>query len=126
LLDGGRVVSLAEEFSISVHTLYKSRRQAPIVAGGETGIKSGDVDPSADARRRILELESELALVKAASALFAEAGGGASVQNHPSKLLSSLTRNQFHHFWREYRRQPGWSQLGSSSRRILTFLLRDL
>lgn len=75
LLDGDRVASLAEELSISVHTLYKWRRQARIDAGREAGIKSGDVDPLADARRRIKELESELAVVKAASALFAEAGG---------------------------------------------------
>ncbi|MDE3082117.1 MAG: transposase [Acidobacteriota bacterium] len=75
MLDGDRVASLAEELSISVHTLYKWRRQARIDAGREAGIKSGDVDPLADARRRIKELESELAVVKAASALFAEAGG---------------------------------------------------
>ena len=75
LLDGERVASLAEELSISVHTLYKWRRQARIDAGREAGIKSGDVDPLADARRRIKELESELTLVKAASALFAEGGG---------------------------------------------------
>ncbi len=74
MLDGERVTSLAEECSISVHTLYKWRRQALIDAGREAGIKSGDVDPLADARRRIKDLEAELTLVKAASALFAEGG----------------------------------------------------
>jgi len=74
MLDGERVASLADEFSISVHTLYKWRRQARIDAGREAGIKSGGVDPLADARRRIRELDAELTLVKAASVLFAEGG----------------------------------------------------
>lgn len=75
LLEGERVQSIAGELSISVHTLYKWRRQARIDAGREAGIKSGEVDPLAQARRRIKELEAELVLVKAASALFAEGGG---------------------------------------------------
>ncbi|MGH9019858.1 MAG: transposase [Acidimicrobiales bacterium] len=75
LLDGDSVAALAQEFSVSIHTLYKWRRQALIDAGRSAGIKSGEVDPLADARRRIKELEAELALVKAASALFAEGGG---------------------------------------------------
>lgn len=74
MLEGERVAALAEECAISVHTLYKWRRQALIDAGREAGIKSGDVDPLADARRRVKELEAELTLVKAASALFAEGG----------------------------------------------------
>ena len=74
LLDGEPVASLASEYAVSVHTLYKWRRQARIDAGRLAGIKSGEVDPLADARRRIKELEAELALVKAASALFNEGG----------------------------------------------------
>ena len=74
MLQGERISSLAEEFSLSVSTLQKWRRQARIDAGREAGIKSGDVDPLAEARRRIKELEAELTLVKAASALFAEGG----------------------------------------------------
>ena len=72
LLDGDSVKSLADEFSISVHTLYKWRRQARIDGGRQVGLKSGEVDPLTDARRRIKELEAELALVRAASTLFAE------------------------------------------------------
>jgi transposase-like protein len=74
LLAGEEVASLAIELDISANTLYKWRRQARIDAGREAGIVSGDVDPLADARRRIKELEAELTLVKAASALFAEGG----------------------------------------------------
>jgi len=68
MLNGERVASLGDEFAVSVHALYRWRRQALIDAGREAGIKSSDVDPLADARRRIKELEAELALVKTASA----------------------------------------------------------
>jgi len=74
MLAGEDVAALSDEHSISVNTLYKWRRQARIDAGREAGIVSGDIDPLADARRRIKELEAELVLVKAASALFAEGG----------------------------------------------------
>ena len=60
------------ELGIAEVTLYKWRRQALIDAGERPGLKSYEADPLAAARRRIKELEAELKVVKAASALFEE------------------------------------------------------
>jgi transposase-like protein len=73
LLAGERVADLAAEIGVSEHTLYRWRRQALIDAGQRPGAKSFEADPLQAARRRVKELEAELKLVKAASALFAEA-----------------------------------------------------
>lgn len=72
MLAGEAVKDLVDELGISSHTLYRWRRQAFIDAGRRPGSKSYEVDPLVAARRRIKELESELKLVKAASALFEE------------------------------------------------------
>ena len=53
-------------------TLYKWRRQALIDVGRRPGVKSYEADPLAQARRRIKELEDELEITKAASAIFEE------------------------------------------------------
>ena len=72
LLAGEAVKDLAGELGVSEHTLYRWRRQALIDAGQRPGAKSYEADPLLAARRRIKELEAELKLVKAASALFDE------------------------------------------------------
>ena len=72
MLAGEAVKDLVSELGISEHTLYRWRRQALIDTGQRPGAKSYDADPLVAARRRIKELEVELKLVKAASALFAE------------------------------------------------------
>jgi transposase-like protein len=72
MLAGEAVKDLAAELGISEHTLYRWRRQAQIDAGQRPGAKSYEVDPLQAARRRIIELEAELKLVKAASELFAQ------------------------------------------------------
>jgi transposase-like protein len=72
MLAGEPIKELAEELDVSVNTLCKWRRQALIDAGRRPGVKSYDVDPLAQARRRIKELEAELEIVRAASALFEE------------------------------------------------------
>lgn len=64
--------ALAEELSISMHTLYRWRRQALVDVGRLLGPKSFEVDPLAQACRRVKDLEKELKLVRAASALFDE------------------------------------------------------
>src|SRR5947209_7502763 len=71
MLAGEAVKDLVVELGIDDHTLYRWRRQALIDAGQRPGAKSYEADPLA-ARRRIMELEAELKLVKAASALFEE------------------------------------------------------
>jgi transposase-like protein len=70
MLAGETVEALADELSVSDSTLYKWRRQALIDAGETPGVKSYEADRLAQARRRIKDLEAELKLVKAASALF--------------------------------------------------------
>ena len=72
MLAGEAVKDLVVELGISDHTLYRWRRQALIDAGQRPGMKSYEADPLLAARRRIKELEAELKLTKAASALFAE------------------------------------------------------
>jgi transposase-like protein len=72
LLAGEKVTNLAVEIGVSEHTLYRWRRQALVDAGQRPGAKSYDADPLLAARRRVKELEAELKLVKAASALFEE------------------------------------------------------
>jgi transposase-like protein len=72
MLAGEAVKDLVVELGISGHTLYRWRRQALIDAGERPGLKSYEADPLQSARRRIIELEAELKLVKAASALFTE------------------------------------------------------
>ncbi len=74
MLAGEAVKDLAAELGVSEHTLYRWRRQALIDAGQRPGAKSYEADPLLAARRRIKELEAELKLVKAASALFEEGG----------------------------------------------------
>jgi transposase len=72
LLAGEAVKDLVVELGISGETLYRWRRQAEIDAGRRRGAKSFEADPLVAARRRIVELEAELKLVKAASALFVD------------------------------------------------------
>lgn len=83
---GGEVVKdLAVELGICEHTLYRWRRQALIDAERRPGAVSYVADPLVEARRRVKELEAELALVKAASALFQE---GETVSPKGSSRLS--------------------------------------
>ena len=70
MLAGERVEALARELDIAAGTLYRWKHQALVDAGRKPGIKSYEPDELARARRRIAELETELEMVKAASALF--------------------------------------------------------
>jgi transposase-like protein len=72
LLAGEAVKDLVVELGVSSWTLYRWRDQARVDAGLTPGGKSYDSDPLAAARRRIVELEAELELVKKASDLFEE------------------------------------------------------
>lgn len=73
MLSGEAVLELAKEFDIGYSTLYRWKRQALVEIGQAPGTKRVDAEALASARRRIKDLESELALVKAASKLFEEA-----------------------------------------------------
>jgi transposase-like protein len=73
MLAGEAVQDLVKEFDIGFSTLYRWKRQALVERGTAPGTKSVEADVLAQARRRIKDLEDELALVKAASKLFEEA-----------------------------------------------------
>ena len=70
LLGGECVDDLAGEVEVSAQTLYRWKKQALIDAGLKPGVKSFEPDELQRARQRIKDLESELEIVKAASALF--------------------------------------------------------
>jgi putative transposase len=70
MLAGEPVEELARELEVSSATLYRWKKQSLIDCGRKPGFKSYESDELARARRRIKDLESELELVKAASALF--------------------------------------------------------
>ncbi len=67
LLAAGRsVVSLSEDLGVSGQTIYNWRRQDLIDRGVEPGSTSAEQAELRDARRRIRELETELAVTKRA------------------------------------------------------------
>ncbi|HUD68795.1 MAG TPA: transposase [Acidimicrobiales bacterium] len=70
LVAGEPVRAFSEELGVSDATLYLWRKQALIDAGRAEGVKSFEADELAQAHRTIAELESELEIVKAATALF--------------------------------------------------------
>ena len=72
MLAGEAVKDLVAELGIAEVTLYKWRRQALIDAGQRPGPEELRGRSLSPARRRIKELEAELKMVKAASALFEE------------------------------------------------------
>jgi len=73
LLDAGRkVVDLARDLGISDQTIYTWRRQESIDRGLVPGLTSAEREELAAAKRRIRELEAELAIHRRASELLAE------------------------------------------------------
>ncbi len=73
LVQGGRKVSeVATELEISEQTIYTWRRQARIDAGLETGVTTAEQAELAAAKRRIRELETELAIHRRATELLKE------------------------------------------------------
>jgi transposase len=83
LLDAGRkVVDLARDLGISNQTIFAWPRQEAIDRGLDAGVTSAEREELAAAKRRIRELEAELAIHRRASELLAEHGhpkGGADV-----------------------------------------------
>ncbi len=73
LVEGGRKVSeVAAGFEVSEQTIYTWRRQARIDAGLEAGVTTSEQAELAAARRRIRELEAELAIHRRATELLKE------------------------------------------------------
>jgi len=75
LVRAGRPVwVVAAELGLAEATVYRWKAQDLIDRGVKQGTSTSDQGELAAARRRIQELETELALVKRAAALFAAAG----------------------------------------------------
>jgi transposase-like protein len=73
LVEGGRKVSdIAAELEVSEQTIYTWRRQARIDAGLEPGVSTSEQAELAAAKRRIRELETELAIHRRATELLKE------------------------------------------------------
>ena len=73
LVEGGRKISeLAAELEVSAQTIYTWRRQARVDAGLEAGVTTSEQAELAAAKRRIRELETELAIHRRATELLKE------------------------------------------------------
>ncbi len=73
LVEGGRKVSeVAAELKVSEQTVYTWRRQARVDAGLEAGLSTSEQGELAVAKRRIRELETELAIHRRATELLKE------------------------------------------------------
>lgn len=70
LVEGGRkVAEVAADLGVSEQSIYTWRRQARIDAGVEAGLTSAEKAELAAARRRIRELETEVAIHRRATEL---------------------------------------------------------
>lgn len=73
LVEGGRrVAEVAADLGISEQTIYTWRRQARIDAGLEAGLSTVEQAELTAAKRRIRELETELAIHRRATELLKE------------------------------------------------------
>ena len=74
LVKAGRpVTEVAADLGVSTQAIYNWRRQAEIDAGLRPGVSSSDNAELVAARRRIAQLESELAVARRAAELLREA-----------------------------------------------------
>jgi transposase-like protein len=73
LVEAGRkVTEVAHDLGISVQTIYNWRRQDRIDRGLETGLTTAEKAELAAARKRIRELEAEVAVHRRATELLKE------------------------------------------------------
>ncbi len=73
LVEGGRkVAEVAADLGISEQTIYTWRRQARIDTGLEAGLSTSEQAELTAAKRRIRELETELAIHRRATELLKE------------------------------------------------------
>jgi transposase-like protein len=70
LVEGGRkIAEVSKELGVSQQTIYVWRRQARIDAGLEAGVTSAEQAELVAAKKRIRELETELAIHRRATEL---------------------------------------------------------
>jgi transposase-like protein len=85
LLKAGRTVTqLANDLQISGQTIYVWRRQEAIDNGELPGVTSTELAELSKARRRIAELETELAIHRRAADLLKEAVPQSPLHGHPN------------------------------------------
>lgn len=73
LVEGGKKISeVASELGVSQQTIYVWRRQARIDAGLEAGVTTSEHAELVAAKKRIRELETELAIHRRATELLKE------------------------------------------------------
>ena len=76
LVDAGRkIAEVAHDLGISAQTIYTWRRQDRVDRGLEVGMSSGEKAELVAARKRIRELEAELAVHRCATELLKEGVG---------------------------------------------------
>ncbi|TWP44186.1 transposase [Lentzea tibetensis] len=108
MLKAGRTVAqVAHDLQISDQTIYTWRRQSLVDAGQEPGLTSVEKAELASARRRIAELETELAIHRRATELLEEAV--------PQKPGSSRSRRWSRRDCRSRQRAGSWRCLGRGS-----------
>ena len=87
LLAAGRsVASLSADLGVSDQTIYNWRRQDAVDRGVEPGLTSSEKEEPRAARRRITDLEAELAVTKRANELLKAqvvSAGDASKRSRP-------------------------------------------
>jgi transposase-like protein len=66
---GRSVASVAEDLGVSAQTIYTWRRQDAVDRGEVPGLSSGEQAELKAARRRIAQLEDELAVIRRANEL---------------------------------------------------------
>jgi transposase-like protein len=69
---GRRVAEVASELGISEQAIYNWRKQDAIDRGERTGLTTGDREELIAARRRIVQLEAELAATRRANEVLRE------------------------------------------------------
>ena len=85
LVEAGRpVAQVAAELGISDQSVYAWRRQARIDAGVEAGLTTAEKTELAALRKRVRELETELAICRRATELLKADGDSKKVRGHQS------------------------------------------
>lgn len=82
---GKKVAEVARDLDVSQQTIYVWRRQARIDAGLEAGVRTAELAELAAARKRIRELETELAIHRRATDLLKEDPRGPKGSSRRSK-----------------------------------------
>ncbi|MBZ9645612.1 transposase, partial [Streptomyces sp. PSKA30] len=80
---GRKIAEVAKLLGISEQTIYVWRRRHLIDTGQMPGVPSNEQAELAAARKRIAELEAELAIHRRATELLGEATSQKAVRSHP-------------------------------------------